>query len=245
MIQERTILNASARGQALKCIPVQFVLHPCQTHDGEIIYEVALEVKESDPSGLTFVVGLDEYEKWVDPKQCNTGTMFKLFKQQQAKPAQHCQVAECLSTVVSCCGNCDTALCKQHVVDSLFAEAKFHCDTELSTFPLPLVACLACKDSNVGKPRCATWPACPNGTTLFFTVEALVLGSGKANMALRSTSAPAPASSCPKILKASRTDPPLARTTSGITPFATLTPSCAQIFSKCSPKIPGGTKRNG
>ena len=186
MIQERTILNASARGQALKCIPVQFVLHPCQTHDGEIIYEVALEVK--DPSGLTFVVGLDEYEKWVDPKQYNTGTMFKLFNQQQAKPAQHCQVAECLSTVVSCCGNCKIALCKQHVVDSLFAEAKgFHCDAELSSFPLPLVTCLACKYENVGKPRCATWPACPNGTTLFFTVEALALETGKANMALRSS----------------------------------------------------------
>ena len=186
MIQERANLNAGARGQTLKCIPVQYVLHPCQAHDDRYIYEVALEVKA--PCGRTFVVGLDEYEKWVDPKIYNTGTMFNLFKQQQAKPAQHCQVAECLSTVESCCGNCKIALCKQHVMDSLYSEnIGFHCDADLSSFPLPLVACLACKNENVGKQRCAIWPACPNGTTLFLTVEALVLDPGKANMALRSS----------------------------------------------------------
>jgi hypothetical protein len=74
-------------------------------------------------------------------------------------------------------------------VVSLFPEnTGFHCDADLSTFPLPLVACLACKNENVGKQRwAAIWPACPNGTTLFLTVEALALEKVPANQALRSS----------------------------------------------------------
>ena len=66
------------------------------------------------------------------------------------------------------CITCRRALCKEHVVTSIFV-ADIHCDVQLSNLPLPVENCILCTS------KAEAWSASPSGTTCVVTLDALGL----------------------------------------------------------------------
>ncbi len=159
--------NVQARGKlATSLVPTEFSLEPAQTSSGELVWEVCATFQDRGAPTQTFTVSSDEMMKWISLEE--TGKLLQIFKEQENKPPLFCQCERCTSAIISVCSACHRGLCKEHVVQSVFTSG-FNVDIDVRVLPLPLSTCVLCREVNA----LPSWPAVPNGTTCFLTVDSL------------------------------------------------------------------------
>ena len=159
--------NVEARGKAATSfVPTKFSLEPAQTNDGEYVWEVCATFQDRNDTTQTFTVSSDEMMKWISPKE--TGELLRIFKEEENKPPLFCQCERCTFPIICVCSACHRGLCKEHVVQSVFSIG-FNVDIDIRVLPLPLLSCVLCRAQNA----LPSWPAVPNGTKCFLTVDSL------------------------------------------------------------------------